>query len=1560
MVKTRVIYDSDSDDTPYNTIPEYLNSSKKSNTALLTTRGGGVSTKINHKKANQNRRSDLAAIIPKNNNRRIPTVISASRLSKPKSNFYNNLPILSPKIKNTISYISANCKNDVNNTIQLARAKPIDGKFELSKSFSAIEANNSKIYNEHNENNYNRINKTDYSQALTPTKRIPSKIAYNTLNNPFKLSSNNTNTHQSSNSSDNSETSLSHNNSSSAETSSTHNNNSSPETSSSQNFQLGNSISLDMLQKTSELEVFDKIICSSDSKSDMSPNVISKSNIPKNYTKYSSNKQQNSDPEKKNTDHTIQNNPAQYMDQYSESGDSNSDNSGDKNKTYDSTTIYDRENSSCNPNMGFNSSKNNLIENQISTGYISSKKNALSCAEVSDSSDSDTNSKDKDPYSAKSLLGYKNKHTQSSLSNSRSAKLRRVASAMHTSNQLSKYNLRSRPSAQMDEMKKTTKLILKYEKYHNSISNEYGKYKLRFKKPPQKNMKKNSVNSVSSQNNISERQNSLNNNNSALSHKNKNTQLPLDLTKRSRNRVKSYTNKNDKLKSHSFSSSSSEPEGSGLSKINILPFNYDKIMQARSNNSSGAQQNFLEASNQHESSTTEHKVNFDQIGGLKDHIRTVKEVVVLPLLYPEICSRFSLRPPRGLLFHGPPGTGKTLLARALANSCSSQAKPVAFFIIRGSECLSKFIGEGERHLRLIFDTAKKFQPSIVFFDEIDGLAPTRNSRHDQSHISIVTTLLTLMDGLEDRGQVIVIGATNRLDSVDPALRRPGRFDRELYFGYPDFESRKQIIEIHTKKWPSLPRNDLLELIANKTSGWGGAEIISLMNEIVMAAVRRHFPLLQDHTTKEKLNVNLINISDSDILDTLNLRDQVTTSDDNISILNPLFENILSQVNDIIITAKRNNFMGTARIMITGGISMGQEVFRQALVQKLVETKVKAYILNPLELLVNDQLSPESKICLAFKNAKRYGGIIIVSGINDWIREEWVLTFNQCLSELIGSTSAGLIVIGETPIPSWIERVDKLIGRFRFSLNSYTEDDIYNFFSPIINLALSPISSDLNVSNFVDIPDLHIKQNDGRLKCLCTASYCPCKSSKAYGSIKYNSAVCKINGNNIGAVNKENIFSEKDAFTLLKLQKVLDQVLNNLISEPRLKNIIDPKGFTKDSEVVFQLASSFSLSSLIEKNKKTTYTCVQHFLSEVVLLSDKIFILGGIKALKEAKRKNWYKSCTENKNELKLAQKALIKIVLEAITSSNTSIIELFKCIISNDSNEKANAQNDGKKNIFDNVILNLENSDAKVNLSLDLINDSRLKLVEHCSSRGILALKYGFADEDRIKSVLLLLDIVKSNIMQLVDIDLLISTRNIALRYSGDLNDAENNNIKHNLHTGLLTEALDNFTEAGNKSNKLEFQSEQYGNKVKAYNDRYDENECFEQVNMQSSNFKPMSNKRPQSIVQIEINRDLDFKIQNGFTCDNLKELEEGRYTHCTCASNPLTDAVVSTSQHIVNLFKEDLIPFVALNTTIEELEKLHMELYSSMLELRKQYKPDLSAAWAECVTKCLKGVVYK
>ncbi|XP_058687202.1 ATPase family AAA domain-containing protein 2 isoform X1 [Poecile atricapillus] len=294
-------------------------------------------------------------------------------------------------------------------------------------------------------------------------------------------------------------------------------------------------------------------------------------------------------------------------------------------------------------------------------------------------------------------------------------------------------------------------------------------------------------------------------------------------------------------------------------------------------------------------------VRFDGIGGLADHISALKEMVVFPLLYPEVFERFKIQPPRGCLFYGPPGTGKTLVARALANECSQGDRRVAFFMRKGADCLSKWVGESERQLRLLFDQAYQMRPSIIFFDEIDGLAPVRSSKQDQVHSSVVSTLLALMDGLDSRGEVVVIGATNRLDSIDPALRRPGRFDREFLFNLPNKEARKEIFKIHTRDWTLKPLDKFLEELAEKCVGYCGADIKALCAEAALCALRRRYPQIYERSEKLQLDIASIKITAKDFV--MAMQKTVPASQRAVAspgralspILKPLLENTLERI-----------------------------------------------------------------------------------------------------------------------------------------------------------------------------------------------------------------------------------------------------------------------------------------------------------------------------------------------------------------------------------------------------------------------------------------------------------------------------------------------------------------------------------------------------------------------------------------------------------------------------------------------------------------------------------------
>nr|XP_023026910.1 ATPase family AAA domain-containing protein 2-like [Leptinotarsa decemlineata] len=260
-------------------------------------------------------------------------------------------------------------------------------------------------------------------------------------------------------------------------------------------------------------------------------------------------------------------------------------------------------------------------------------------------------------------------------------------------------------------------------------------------------------------------------------------------------------------------------------------------------------------------------VDFTKVGGLANHLKTLREVIIFPLLHGNVFSHFKIKPPRGVLFYGPPGTGKTLVAGALAAEINKEGiGKVTFFQRKGADVLDKWVGESEKNLRALFDKATKSRPSIIFFDELDGLAPTRSEKNDHIHSSVVATLLSLMDGLDSKPGVIVIGATNRIEAIDPALRRAGRFDKELYFPLPGVEARKEIIQVHTNTWKHKPSPTFIAELADMTAGFCGADIQALCSEAVLCCLRRSYPKIESKGFRMTIDADLLKVEECDFLD----------------------------------------------------------------------------------------------------------------------------------------------------------------------------------------------------------------------------------------------------------------------------------------------------------------------------------------------------------------------------------------------------------------------------------------------------------------------------------------------------------------------------------------------------------------------------------------------------------------------------------------------------------------------------------------------------------------------
>ncbi|SJX64728.1 related to YTA7-26S proteasome subunit [Sporisorium reilianum f. sp. reilianum] len=479
-------------------------------------------------------------------------------------------------------------------------------------------------------------------------------------------------------------------------------------------------------------------------------------------------------------------------------------------------------------------------------------------------------------------------------------------------------------------------------------------------------------------------------------------------------------------------------------------------------------------------------IDFDSVGGLDGHIQQLKEMVMLPLLYPEVFQRFKVTPPRGVLFHGPPGTGKTLVARALAASCSTEGQQVSFFMRKGADCLSKWVGEAERQLRLLFEEARNSQPSIIFFDEIDGLAPVRSSKQDQIHASIVSTMLALMDGMDGRGQVVVIGATNRPDSVDPALRRPGRFDREFYFPLPSLEARKSIINIHTRKWEPPLDDDFKARLAEVTKGYGGADLRALCTEAALNAIQRRYPQIYSTTDRLLLDPASIQVDAKDFMMSVNkivpssARASASAAAPLPERLAPLLGNVVEHaigVLDKILppVSKRNPleealweddaFAHTGltsglsaadklggdrgfgremllqsfeaqrvyrpRMLVHGDAGMGQGAVGAALLQHLEGYHVQSLDIGTL--LGDSARTPEAAIIQLFVEAKRHKpSVLYIPGLVHWshsVSESVKTTFKALLDGLTDADPVMLLGIAEAPLDELDDEVHSWFNFF---------------------------------------------------------------------------------------------------------------------------------------------------------------------------------------------------------------------------------------------------------------------------------------------------------------------------------------------------------------------------------------------------------------------------------------------------------------------------------------------------------------------------------------------------
>jgi len=528
--------------------------------------------------------------------------------------------------------------------------------------------------------------------------------------------------------------------------------------------------------------------------------------------------------------------------------------------------------------------------------------------------------------------------------------------------------------------------------------------------------------------------------------------------------------------------------------------------------------------------TIDSKTSFSDVGGLNHHIRSLKEMVVFPLLYPEVFQKFSISPPRGVLFYGPPGTGKTLVARALANECSSEGKKVAFFMRKGADCLSKWVGESERQLRLLFDQAYCMRPSIIFFDEIDGIAPVRSTRQDQIHSSIVSTLLALMDGLDSRGEIVIIGATNRLDSIDPALRRPGRFDREFLFKLPNKPAREKILSIHTSSWKPKLSKEFISEVSEKCVGYCGADIKALCTEAALFALRRRYPQIYDTNKKLVLDTNQIKICVIDFKNALRSvtpashRSKTSPSKCLPEEIKPLLQSYVEKGVDYLYKVfpqakvaseesskapiassaeeniymfekakpkNQNNTSSTSffhstenkidgnishrpRLLIHGVSGNGQISYVAPALLFVME-HLTTHVLDLPALYDNSSRSPEEAVSLIFREAKRTPPCILyMPHIDVWwdnVSDVTKATFRTQLQDLPVTASVLLLASTNSPwneLSEGLKKMFSIINQELLEIKHPTPSDRYEYFKDIfLHHAIKVTSLDDNITHEIE-------------------------------------------------------------------------------------------------------------------------------------------------------------------------------------------------------------------------------------------------------------------------------------------------------------------------------------------------------------------------------------------------------------------------------------------------------------------------------------------------------------
>ena len=480
------------------------------------------------------------------------------------------------------------------------------------------------------------------------------------------------------------------------------------------------------------------------------------------------------------------------------------------------------------------------------------------------------------------------------------------------------------------------------------------------------------------------------------------------------------------------------------------------------------------------------RVSYEDIGGLKNEVQKVREMIELPLRHPEIFDRIGIEAPKGVLLHGPPGTGKTLLAKAVANETNAN-----FYSISGPEIMSKFYGESEERLREVFKEAEENAPSIIFIDEIDSIAPKREEVSGDVEKRVVSQLLTLMDGIQSRGKLVVIGATNRPNAIDPALRRPGRFDREIDIGIPDEQGRLDILLIHTRGMP-LTEDVNLESFAKVTHGFVGADLEALSKEAAMRSLRRILPEINLEQPKIPAEIlNKIKITKQDFDEAL--RDVQPSAMREVLVQRPnvRWEDIggLQQVKEELTEAiewplKHADLFSEANVEPPKGILLyGPPGTGKTMIAKAVAATSEANFISIKgpELISKWVGESEKGVREVFRKARQAAPCVIFFDELDAIAPRrggsegdshvTERVISQMLTELDGLEDLkGVVVIGATNRPDIIDEALLRPGRFDRILQVPVPDREARKHIFQIHTKKKPLESDVNLDKLVEMTE----------------------------------------------------------------------------------------------------------------------------------------------------------------------------------------------------------------------------------------------------------------------------------------------------------------------------------------------------------------------------------------------------------------------------------------------------------------------------------------------------------